>query len=367
MGPAHSVPLSVPRSSVLLNAFDVDPGAAERSLELRCGELFSLPLQVDLLVVSAYAGNYEPVPGTLVARLWETCGLALDALPRAFDLSAGPVGAWVSPPLASLATAPTWPQGSSTRFARIAVVESPATAAPPSGSAELPAWPAFNQLFCLLALLPLHGIACRTVATPLLSAGNQGVQPQRLFPALLERCRDGFRHVPDLERMVIFDRQRQPLQQLAERIDRELQRSPSQRQLLDLAGQTLAPRDLLAALESFSRRHPELDLEGDVAELMHQLGGLQTTAVALGLHGRRLVEGLVRQRLGWRRGTLYQGLQVLTRQEVNPWILSCLHQVRVFCNWMGHPSRNGSRRAVSPTDVAAMLAALQRVLEDYPW
>ncbi len=352
---------------MLLNAFDVDPGAAERTLELRCGELFALGLQADLLVVSAYAGNYEPVPGTLVARLQEACGLELGQLPRALDLSGGPVGAWVSHPLASLTPAPSWPQGSSSRFGRIAVIESPVPAAPTPDSTEVAAWPAFNQLFCLLALLPLHGIECPTVATPLLSAGNQGVQPQRLFPALLARCRDGFRHVPDLERMVLFDRQRQPLEQLAERIDQELQRNPSERQVLDLAGQSLAPRDLLTALESFSRRHPELDLEGDVAELMHQLGGLQTTAVALGLHGRRLVERLVRQRLGWRRGTLYQGLQVLSRQEVNPWILSCLHQVRVFGNWMGHPSRNGSRRAVTLTDVTAMLAALQRVLEDYPW
>jgi len=352
---------------VLLNAFDVDPGAAERTLELRAGELFALGLQADLLVVSAYAGNYEPVPGTLVARLRETCGVALGELPRVLDLSGGPVGAWVSPPLAELSPDALWPQDSRTRFGRIAVVESPANAIPAESSAEAAAWPAFNQLFCLLALLPLHGIDCPTVATPLLSAGNQGVQPQRLFPALIERCRDGFRHVPDLERLVLFDRQRAPLEQLAAQIDQELQRNPSERQLLDLAGPALGPQELLSALQSFSRRHPELDVEGDVAELLHQLGGLQTTAVALGLHGRRLVERLVRQRLGWRRGTLYQGLQVLARQEVNPWILSCLHQVRVFGNWMGHPSRNGERRAVTLTDVTAMLAALQRVLEDYPW
>jgi hypothetical protein len=76
---------------------------------------------------------------------------------------------------------------------------------------------------------------------------------------------------------------------------------------------------------------------------------------------------MVVQRLGWERGTLYQGIQELNRRSLNPWIISCLHQVRVFGNWMGHPSRPGDRRAVQASDLSAMLTALLRVLEDYPW
>ena len=346
--------------TMLLNAFDVDPGSAERTVELQAGELFELGLQADLLVVSAYAGNYEPVPGTLVARLHGACGLELGQLPRALDFSASPVGAWVSPPLS-----PPWPQGSNTRFRRIAVVESPREATGTTNDSTV--WPAFNQLFCLLALLPLHGIHCPTVATPLLSAGNQGVEPERLFPALLDRCRDGFRHVPDLERLILFDRQRPALEQLATRIDQELHRFPVERQLLQLEAAVLPTQSLLMVLRGFSKLHPQLDVDGDISELLYQLSDLETTAVALGLHGRRLIERLVRQRLGWRSGTLYQGLQALNTQQLDPWLISCLHQVRVFGNWMGHPSRSGNRRAVTLTDVIAMLAALQRVLEAYPW
>ncbi len=126
-------------------------------------------------------------------------------------------------------------------------------------------------------------------------------------------------------------------------------------------------RELPAILESFQRRHPNAALASDLAELRHLLDGLEMTAVAIGLHSRRLVERMVRERLGWRRGTLYQGIQALSRQGTDPWIISCLHQVRVFGNWMGHPSPPGQRRSVSLTDVQAMLAALQRLLEDDPW
>ena len=201
-----------------------------------------------------------------------------------------------------------------------------------------------------------------------MSAGNQGIAPERVFPALLDRCRDGFRHVPDLERLIIFDRQQAPLEALAQRIDSELRRSPGQRQLLSLEGEAIPSPTLLEVLRGFGQRHPQLDVEGDLGELLHQLNSLQITAVALGMHGRRIAERLVKQRLGWRQGTLYKGIQVLSRQEdIDPWLISCLHQVRVFGNWMGHPSRLANRREVTITDVIAMLAALQRILEDYPW
>ena len=347
---------------MLLNAFDVDPGAAERTVELRHGELFALGLQADLLVVSAWAGNYEAVPGTLVERLFSACGLELGRLPRQLDLSGTAVGAWITPALSDLNLPRQWPGGSSTRFRRLAVIESPMHHPETDQS-----WPVFRQLFSLLALLPLQDIHCPVVALPLLSAGNQGIAPARLFPDLLERCRDGFRHVPDLERLIVFDRQRQALDDLAAEIDTELGRFPSERQLLALNEPGLLPPGLLQSLKHFARIHPQLDTSCDLAELEYLLNGMETTAVALGFHGRRLVEQLVKQQLGWTPGTLFEGIQALSRQGLNPWIVSCLHQVRIFGNWMGHPSPPGQRRSVAPVDVSAMLMALQRVLEDYPW
>jgi hypothetical protein len=347
--------------TMLLNAFDVDPGAAERTLEIQCGELFELGISADLLVVSAWQGVYEPVPGTLVERLEQACGLRLGLLPRALDLTGSAIGAWVSPPLRELPHPPAWPGNSATRFQRLAVVESPR-----QGTDGDP-WPVFNQLFCLLALLPLQNIHCPVVATPLLSAGNQRVAPERLFHHLLERCRTGFRHVPDLERLIVFDRQRSALEQLADRIDLELGRHSGEREQVALSPADTPVQELQGVLRGFCSRHPQLRVEADVNELSHLLASGSTTAIALGMHGRRLVEHLVLQRLGWRRGTLYQGIQALNRMDLDPWLISCLHQVRVFGNWMGHPSHSGRSRAVNRSDLTAMLSALLRVLEDYPW
>jgi Domain of unknown function (DUF4145) len=351
------------RHAMLLNAFDVDPGVAERTLELQQGELFALDLQVDVLVVSAWRGIYEPVPGTLVERLQQACGLKLGALPRQFDLSGGPIGAWISPPLAGLMPAPRWPQGSATRFLRIAVVESERQ----SGLEQETPWPVFRQLFSLLALLPLQGIAAPVVAAPLLGAGNQKVAPERLFPDLLSSCRSGFRHVPDLERLIIFDQQGEPLQELADLIDQQLGRFPGDRERVSLDGLEGLRSDLLALLKGLVRCHPQLEAHADVSELAHLLTAAEVSPVALGMQGRRLVEILVNQRLGWRRGSLYRAIRELSRQEIHPWIITCLHQVRVFGNWMVHPASPTQRKSVSQDDIGAMLTALVCVLEGYPW
>lgn len=347
---------------MLLNAFDIDPGADERTLELQSGELIDLGLRVDLLVVSARPGSYEPLPGTLFHALEHQFGIQADQLPKAIDLRKGDIGAWVSTPLPELSQVPAWPDRSSSRFGRIAVIESPGGRSNSCGP-----WPVFRQLFSLLAVLPLQGIDCPVVATPLLSAGNQGIVPERLFPDLLSFCRNGFRHVPDLERLILFDRRRDALQLLADRIDLELGRSPGDRDVVPLGDHSQLRVELLGLLRGFGGLHPPLAANADLSELIHLLAIDQVSPVALGMHSRRLVERMVRHHLGWRKGSLYQGLQALQRSDVSPWLISCLHQVRVFGNWMGHPSPPERRQKVTSVDLATMLAALHRVLESYPW
>jgi hypothetical protein len=109
---------------VLLNAFDVDPSAAERTLELQAGELFNLGIEADLLVISTRAGGYEPVPGTLVERIRQTTGIRLGDLPRQLEIRIDTLTAWLSPPLQELQPTVQWPAGGNSRFHRIAVLES---------------------------------------------------------------------------------------------------------------------------------------------------------------------------------------------------------------------------------------------------
>lgn len=87
---------------MLLNAFDIDPGADERTLELQAAELVDFGLRAILLVVSARQNNYEPLPGTLIHSLEQKFGICAGVLPRALDLSRSSIEAWVGPPMDEL-------------------------------------------------------------------------------------------------------------------------------------------------------------------------------------------------------------------------------------------------------------------------
>ena len=81
---------------MLLNGFDVDTATGTRQVELRVGDLPTLALDVDLLVVSAFEGDYATVPGTLLGRLQQAYGIRLDRLASALDLRQSPLKCWVS-------------------------------------------------------------------------------------------------------------------------------------------------------------------------------------------------------------------------------------------------------------------------------
>lgn len=349
---------------MLLNFFDVDTASGERSVELQVGDLAALGVDADLLVVSAFEGHNEPVRGTLLGRLDEAYGVRLHDLDIALDLRRSPLRSWVSAPL-DLALA----GGAQSRFRRLAVIEGAMTVEP----GDLLPWPPFNRLFSLLALLPMRRIACNTVASPLLGSGNQGIDPLMHYPDLLNAYRTAFEHVPEVRRLILFDRTEEHLSPLGDAIDAALGRTTVQQFRLALPANLPGISEMGSLLRRWSSGQASASdvLAHDINELLNLLRGKELSPIALGIHARRLVEGLVLQRLAGERDAdrlnLYGGIRRLEDRGADRWLISCLHQVRCFGNWMGHPSTDDTPRPVQLHDVLAMLCALQRVLEDYPW
>lgn len=305
-----------------------------------------------------------------LTRLQRAYGLRLESTQRAVDLSGSLVNSWVSTELSLhpvLSGAGGRPVNS--HFQRVAVV---AGGLGHEQERDQP-WSAFNRLFSLLAILPMQGIHCRTVAAPLFGLHPNGPDAAADYPHLLDICKQAFRHLPELHRLILFDRDDQVLRPLGATIDRTIQRKDPHHTLVEL------PRDL-DALESL--RHlcrcvleddslKRLRVAADLTELIQLLQSDQVSPISLGLHSRRLLERLVTHCLHQcgdqqQRG-LNNGIQQLRSLGLDPWLLSCMHQVRTFGNWMGHPQDTGRSRRVEQHDVLAMLCSLQRILADYPW
>jgi len=356
---------------VLLNGFDVDTASGTRHVELRVGDLPGLGLEVDLLVVSAFEGDYRPLPGTLLGRLDQAYGLRLDRLACALDLRSSPLKCWVSGPIDRSHLQVQQPgELPATRFKRIAVVEGTVMDWQPD---DLLPWPPFNRLFSLLALLRMRQIPAASVASALLGSGDQGMDALLHIPDLLEAYRAAFRHVPELQQLILFDRTDRSLGILGEAIDAALVRpNPATTRLplpQDLAGLGHLPGLLRRSQEQVGASLPH-GLLHDLAELLELLDQEEISPFALGMHSRRVVEQLVQHRLDDlqdQRVSLFVGINLLRQRGVDPWLISCLHQIRCFGNWMVHPQGPGQRRRVELADVLAVLASLQRVLADYPW
>lgn len=355
---------------MLLNGFDVDTATGTRHVELRAGDLAGLGIDVDLLVVSAFEGDYAPVAGTLLGRLQQAYGIRLDQLDCALDLRQSPLKCWVSEPI-DWAVQQRLQAGElpSSRFKRIVVVEGTVDW---QGDDLLP-WPPFNRLFSLLALLPMRQIPTATVASSLLGSGDHGMDALLHIPDLLEGYRAAFRHVPELQQFILFGRSQRSLQALAEAIDAALLRPiPASSRLSlpqGLAGLGQLPTLLRRGQEQLGEALPH-GLIHDLAELLELLDEEEISPFALGMHSRRVVEQLVQYSLAdlnQQRVSLFVGINLLRQRGLDPWLISCLHQIRSFGNWMVHPQGPGQRRRVDVADVLAVLASLQRVLTDYPW
>ena len=358
---------------MLLNGFDVDTASGTRQVELRVGDLPGLGLDVDLLVVSAFEGDVAPVAGTLLGRLMQAYGIRVDRLACALDLRRSPLKCWVSEAI-DWKELQTLQAGDppTTRFQRIAVVEGTIDGTRDGQADDLLPWPPFHRLFSLLALLPLRQIATASVASPLLGSGDQGMDALLHIPDLLEGYRAAFRHVPELQQLILFGRSDNALKVLGEAIDVALIRSnPVSARLplpQGLAGLGQLPELLRRGQMQVGEALPH-GLLHDLAELLELLDEPEISPFALGMHSRRVVEKLVQHSLidVRERVSLFVGIKLLRQRNVDPWLISCLHQIRCFGNWMVHPQGPGQRRRVEVADVLAVLASLQRVLAEYPW
>ena len=72
------------REIMLLNAFDPVQG---RTVVLNAGDLFAEAIDVDLLVISAWDGFYQPQAGSMIAALHERFGFEVGSLLRQLDLT----------------------------------------------------------------------------------------------------------------------------------------------------------------------------------------------------------------------------------------------------------------------------------------
>jgi hypothetical protein len=328
-----------------LNVLGVETVRGFRTVELFEGDLTALDFSADILVLSAYAGSYAPVSGSLIESLQISLGLRVADLARqpALDLRVA-LGTWVSRQL-----------DAASPFGRVLAIEMRGTLRPLGE--------ALDNVFASLMLLSAKGVRTHVVALPLLGAGSQRLEPEHIAEQLVSRAKIYLDQAPHTGRLVFVERDPSRAEKVANAMDRVLGRHKvnlPQEQLVAALRQ-----DVLHRLQHASTLFaPDcLEVRDDWLRLLQQK---EIRAAEFGVGGRKFVE-LMLGRLGVPQQKLYERIRALEKLgTVSPWICAYMHVLRHLGNEMAHSSAMDSVRqppTIAPADLTAGMFCLERLLD----
>lgn len=175
-----------------------------KTIQILCGDICQTVEEYDLVVCSAFKNNYVPVPRTLIGALWDECGISVKHLAQKPALDVKSMGCWLSQEIPA-------------KFHRVACVEildlyqlqtSLAQSAQRTAGA-------FSSLRFVLEQADFHGITIRSVISPLLGAGNQGIEMGYITGPLIRQCMQALQSIDSLERFTFCERSMEKAEALA--------------------------------------------------------------------------------------------------------------------------------------------------------
>ena len=325
------------------NIVGIDTQFGYRTLELYEGNLCTLLSPVDVVVVSAFAGSYDPVPDTLVGAMWETLCLDVSSCRRdaEFDLTSA-LGVWISRPL----------QGYS--FSRLLCAEFLGTA--------LAIPDVIENVFVGLSILEAKGGTVAKVALPVLGAGSQGLDPRQIIRPLLCAAEAFFRRSTGSRSILLVDSNPNRVAELDRALDEVLSRAKvflPLSELLESLRQDIRNK-LLQADDLFGPAH--LYLRDDWLRL---LSADRIPSFEVGVLSRRLLELLVAEMGAPARDPLNKQIDALQAAHIAPWIRGYMHVLRHVGNESAHEGSQEARLppSVEPVDLGLCLACVNRLVE----
>jgi hypothetical protein len=324
------------------NTLDLETRTGSRTFELYEGDLTSLGRSVDVLVLSAFAGDYTPVAGTVVEAFARKLHLDIGrcATDAEFDLRPS-LGVWISRRLTGF------------EFRRIVGAEFLGT--------TLPVAEVIENVFAALSLLEAKGNPVRTAALPVLGAGSQGLNAQEICRYLLKGATDFFRRSTSCKALLFVEINPQRADELARAMNEVLGRSnvvlPRQK-LFD----SLRDEITNQLLRSDSLFTDATELRED---WLRVLKAEEARSFELGILGRRLLERMVRDLGAAEKTTLKQQIEELGKKHVAPWICAYMHVQRQIGTEAAHEGKDPFRRPpfVEQADLLLCLSCVARLLD----
>lgn len=315
-----------------------------RTLELFHGDVSRIEHPVDVIGFSAYAGDYAPLPGTVISALSSAYSLdvAKCRAEAAYDLTSA-LGVWISKPLTGCP------------FTRLLCVEISGTPIPVHESIE--------NVFVGLSVLEAKGGSVGAIALPVLGAGSMNIDSREIVRPLLQAAKSFFHRSAGISRVLLVEQNSSRVDALDAAMDEVLGRARAFTPLSELL------ESLRKDIENKLLQHAGLFDDAHLSlrdEWLRALASGRTRSIELGILSRRLLELLVSRIEPSGSGPLFNRIDALQKSGVAPWIRGYMHVLRQLGNEAAHEASGQSNwrpQSPEPVDAGLCLSCVNRLLE----
>ena len=324
------------------NIIGIDTTRGFRTIELYKGDLSSPDLEYDILVVSAFSGNYFPTHKSLVGSIYHNCKINLHQLHDNCEFNLlEPFSIWISKEIDGL------------HFKRIICLE--------MVGSKFNLEKLIKNIFIGVSILEFNDINVNSVAIPLIGTGSQQLNTDSVVSNLVCQSKEALEKCHFLSKIIFADKDKKKVEIFSEAINKFLNRYKVALPKNDIIKSL--QHDILISINSslvfVPPSHAQLFID-----IRLIIGQDSIKSFEIGILGRRLVEFIVDNMLNYPGDSLYRRIEKLREINIAPWIMGYLHTLRLLGNNSAHESPNNGRYPpfIQADDLAISLFCFYRVL-----
>lgn len=335
------------------NIVSIGTNSGYKNIEIHHDDLSQLNWQVDVLVVSAFRGSYEPTPGTLIEALQDNCQINVMQLFKAklFDFR-DTLNAWVSERIENK------------NFKYIICLEGMSDSFNSTGMIE----PHLEDLLAVLSVLQHKGLNIKSIALPLLATGQQRIAIDELVPLLIKKSKELLETIHLVQTIYFVHPRIENVELVNDEINRLLQRGPDKLELIRQDAEIALLLDRISVKIIPLKASFGWGRMRAVDELAERVMKSDIRFYEFGILSRRAMEAILKALLASNRPmTLNEMVGELNRFKLSSWMLSYMHTVRSFGNFLAHDADSSDRKGyLTREDILFFAHALDRFLDIIP-
>lgn len=217
---------------MLLSTHEIQTKWGQKRIDIYNDNLKNLNQSVDLLVCSAFLGDYIPTYSSLIGSLYWDLGISVEELSINPELDLRDLCVWVSKPIEGM-------------IGRVACVEIKNYHSNIDINTD-DLRSLYDTLFFAIKKCQQRGICVRSIALPILGTGNQGIKTETSMIPMLTECLSALKTLQALQSIIIFDRNKKKCEYIDDLIRQEVSHLGSHMAFISYSHKDVKVANLLA-------------------------------------------------------------------------------------------------------------------------